>query len=44
MQASDNSLGPYLRSEREQQGIGLADIALQTKIQPKFIEALEADD
>ncbi|ETW93445.1 MAG: hypothetical protein ETSY1_39180, partial [Candidatus Entotheonella factor] len=44
MQASDNSLGPYLRSEREQQGIDLHDIASMTKIQPKFIEALEADD
>ncbi|WP_179137965.1 helix-turn-helix domain-containing protein [Candidatus Entotheonella palauensis] len=44
MQASDNSLGPYLRSEREQQGIDLHDIASSTKIQPKFIEALEADD
>jgi len=44
MQASDSSLGPYLRSEREQQGIDLKTIASLTKIQPKFIEALEADD
>ncbi len=44
MQASDSSLGPYLRAEREQQGIDLKDIASLTKIQPKFIEALEADD
>ena len=43
MQASDSSLGPYLRSEREQQGIDIEDIASMTKIQPKFIEALEAD-
>jgi cytoskeleton protein RodZ len=44
MQASDLSLGPYLRSVREQQGIDLQDIASLTKIQPKFIEAIEADD
>ncbi len=44
MQASDHSLGPYLRAEREQQGIDLAEIASLTKIQPKFIEALEADN
>lgn len=44
MQASDSSLGLYLRSEREQQGIDLKDIASLTKIQPKFIEALETDD
>ncbi len=44
MQASDSSLGPYLRSEREQQGIDLKDIASSTKIQPKFIEALEDDN
>lgn len=43
MQASDNSLGPYLRSEREQQGIDLQDVAELTKIQPKFIEAIEDD-
>ncbi len=43
MQASDSSLGPYLRSEREQQGIDLKDIAELTKIQPKFIEAIEDD-
>jgi cytoskeleton protein RodZ len=44
MQASDLSLGPYLRSVREQQGIDLQDIVSSTKIQPKFIEAIEADD
>jgi cytoskeleton protein RodZ len=44
MQASDHSLGLYLRSVREQQGIDLKDIVLWTKIQPKFIEAIEADD
>ena len=44
MQASDLSLGPYLRSVREQQGIDLQDIVSLTKIQPKFIEAIEADD
>lgn len=43
MQASEHSLGPYLRSVREQQGIDLKDIVSWTKIQPKFIEALEAD-
>lgn len=44
MQASDNSLGLYLRSEREQQGMDIKDIASLTKIQPKFIAALEGDD
>jgi len=44
MQASVNSLGPYLRSVREQQGIDLKDIVSLTKIQPKFIEAIEAND
>ncbi len=43
MQISDSSLGPYLRAEREQQGIDLQDVAELTKIQPKFIEAIEDD-
>ena len=44
MPSSEYSLGPYLRSVREERGIDLQDVAASTKIQPKFIEALESEN
>jgi len=38
-----DSLGSYLRQERERQQVSLQDIAATTKIQLKFLEALEHD-
>lgn len=43
MQVDFDSLGSYLRQERERQQIPLQDIAAATKIQLKFLEALERD-
>lgn len=46
MQVSSDSLGSYLRAEREQRGVSLQEISAVTKIQVKFLDALEenADD
>src|SRR5215813_3593526 len=38
-----DSLGSYLRQERERQQVSLPEIAAVTKIQLKFLEALEND-
>jgi len=38
-----DSLGSYLRHERERQQVSLPEIAAATKIQLKFLEALEHD-
>jgi len=38
-----DSLGSYLRQERERQQVSLQEIAAATKIQYKFLEALEHD-
>ena len=38
-----DSLGSYLRQERERQQVSLQEIAAATKIQLKFLEALEHD-
>src|SRR5919108_3371430 len=38
-----DSLGSYLRQERERQQVSLQAIAAATKIQLKFLEALEHD-
>jgi cytoskeletal protein RodZ len=38
------SVGPYLRELREQKGISLDEIARATRIAPRFLEALEADE
>src|SRR6266446_498645 len=38
-----DSLGSYLRQERERQQVSLQEIAAATKIQCKFLEALEHD-
>ena len=38
-----DSLGSYLRQERERQQVSLPEIAAATKIQLKFLEALEHD-
>jgi cytoskeleton protein RodZ len=43
MQVSSDSLGSYLRAEREQRGISLQEISAVTKIQVKFLDALEED-
>ena len=43
MQVDSDSLGTYLRQERERQQVSLQDIAAATKIQLKFLEALEND-
>lgn len=43
MQVSSDSLGSYLRAEREQRGVSLQEISAVTKIQVKFLDALEDD-
>jgi cytoskeletal protein RodZ len=43
MPVDSDSLGSYLRQERERQQVSLQDIAAATKIQLKFLEALEHD-
>ncbi len=43
MQVDFDSLGTYLRQERERQQVALQDVAESTKIQRKFLEALEHD-
>jgi len=43
MAVDSDSLGSYLRQERERQQVALQDIAATTKIQLKFLEALEND-
>lgn len=43
MQVDSDSLGGYLRLERERRHVSLQDISAATKIQPKFLEALERD-
>jgi cytoskeleton protein RodZ len=44
MQVDADSLGSYLRRERELREMSLQDISSATKIQLKFLEALERDD
>ena len=44
MQTSSDSLGAHLREEREQQNVSLQDISATTKIQIKFLQALENDE
>src|SRR5262245_56015795 len=43
MPVDSDSLGSYLRQERERQQVSLQDIAAATKIQLRFLEALEND-
>jgi len=43
MQVSSDSLGNYLRDEREQRGVSLQEISAMTKIQMRFLHALEED-
>ncbi len=43
MPVDSDSLGSYLRQERERHQVSLQDIAAATKIQLKFLEALEHD-
>ena len=43
MPVDSDSLGSYLRQERERQHVSLQDIVAATKIQLKFLEALEND-
>jgi cytoskeleton protein RodZ len=43
MQVSSDSLGSYLRDEREQRGVSLQEISAMTKIQVRFLHALEED-
>src|SRR5215470_14000639 len=43
MPVDSDSLGSYLRQERERQRVSLQDLAASTKIQLKFLEALEHD-
>lgn len=38
------SLGPQLRQERERRGISLADIARDTRISTRYLEAIENED
>jgi cytoskeletal protein RodZ len=39
-----SSVGKILRQERERQGLVLEKIALQTRIGPRYLQAIEADD
>ncbi|MEO8661496.1 MAG: RodZ domain-containing protein [Bryobacteraceae bacterium] len=39
-----SSVGKILRQERERQGLILEKIALQTRISPRYLQAIEADD
>jgi len=41
---SDKNLGNVLKSTRERQGLSLNDVAIATKINPRILKALEADD
>ncbi len=43
MVVEPDSLGEYLRTERERRHVSLQDISAATKIQLKFLEALEED-
>jgi cytoskeletal protein RodZ len=43
MPTSSDSLGSYLRAEREQRRVSLQEISAATKIQVKFLRALEED-
>ncbi len=43
MPVDSTSLGDYLRQERERQQVSLHDISAATKIQLRFLEALETD-
>src|SRR5215831_15643042 len=43
MQVDFDSLGSYLHQERERRQVSLQEIAAATKIQLKFLEALEND-
>lgn len=43
MQGDTASLGSYLRQEREHRRVALHDISAATKIQMRYLEALEAD-
>jgi cytoskeletal protein RodZ len=43
MQVDFDSLGSYLHQERERQQVSLQEVAAATKIQLKFLEALEHD-
>ncbi|MGQ4807939.1 hypothetical protein NKDENANG_01305 [Candidatus Entotheonellaceae bacterium PAL068K] len=43
MPTDADSLGSYLRRERESRQVSLQDISAVTKVQLKFLEALEAD-
>ena len=43
MPVDSDSLGTYLRQQRERRQVSLQDIAAATKIQLKFLEALEND-
>src|SRR5262245_6455891 len=38
------SVGPYLRELREKRGISLDEVARATRIAPRYLEALEADE
>lgn len=42
--AAEASLGSVLRETRERLGLSIADVANQTKLAPRQVEALEADD
>jgi cytoskeleton protein RodZ len=44
MQVDADSLGNYLRQERERRHVSLRDISAAIKVQLKFLEALEEDD
>ena len=42
--ASPDSLGPYLKKSRETQGLSLDQVASLTRIQAKFLQALEDEE
>ncbi len=42
--ASSDTLGPYLKKKREAQGLSLDQVASLTRIQSKFLQALEDEE
>ncbi|MFP6890840.1 MAG: helix-turn-helix transcriptional regulator, partial [Nitrospinota bacterium] len=44
MSIEDAGLGAYLRREREERGISIADVASSTRVRTFYIEKIEAEE
>jgi ribosome-binding protein aMBF1 (putative translation factor) len=42
--AHDTRIGPWLQSHRVARGFSVQDLSRKLKIQPRYLQALEADD